>query len=91
MFESQESSFEESSMQWIEANQDKVDEWLEGAEQVDGETILFEAIANGEADASLALWLPTTHASFYKKPQDNMIDLSENLTGAQNGLLFQPI
>lgn len=52
----------------------------QGAKQVDG-----------EADASLVLWLPTTHASFYKKPQDNMIDLSENLIGAQNGLLFQPI
>lgn len=124
MFEAQESSFEESSMKWIEANQDKVDEWLEGTEQVDGKeielvstqwgtekasgaviknvleqqgyevtitdvdpAILFEAIATGEADASLAPWLPTTHASFYEKHQDNMIDLGENLTGAQNGFV----
>lgn len=124
MFEAQESSFEESAANWIEANKDKVDMWLEGTEKVDGKEInlvstpwdterasslvvkavleeqgyevtvtdvdpavLFEAIANGSADASLALWLPTTHASFYEKHQDNIVDLGENLTGAKNGLV----
>lgn len=124
MFEAQESSFEESAANWVEANKDKVEMWVEGAEKVDGEEIelvstpwdterasslvvkavleqqgyevtvtdvdpavLFEAIANGSADASLAPWLPTTHASFYEKHQDNIVDLGENLTGAKNGLV----
>jgi glycine betaine/proline transport system substrate-binding protein len=124
MFEAQESSFEESAANWIEANKDKVDMWLEGTEKVDGEKIelvstpwdterasslvakavlegqgydvtvtdvdpavLFEAIANGSADVSLAPWLPITHASFYEKHKDNIVDLGENLTGAKNGLV----
>lgn len=124
MFEAQDSSFEEAATNWVEANQDKVAEWVEGTEKVDGKEIelvstpwdterassmvaktvleqqgyevtvtdvdpavLFEAIANGSADASLAPWLPTTHASFYEKHQDNMIDMGENLTGAQNGFV----
>lgn len=124
MFEAQDTSFEEAATNWVEANQDKVDEWLEGTEKVNGEKIklvstpwdtekssglvaeavleqqgydvtvtdvdpavLFEAIANGSADASLAPWLPTTHASFYEKHQDNMVDLGENLIGAKNGLV----
>lgn len=124
MFEAQDSSFEEAATNWIEANQDKVDEWLEGTEKGNGEKIklvstpwdtekasglvaeavleqqgydvtvtdvdpavLFEAIATGSADASLAPWLPTTHASFYEKHQDNMVDLGENLIGAKNGLV----
>ena len=124
MFEAQESSFEESAANWVEANKDKVDMWVEGAEKVDGEEIklvstpwdterasslvakavleqqgydvtvtdvdpavLFEAIANGSADVSLAPWLPITHASFYEKHQDSIVDLGENLTGAKNGLV----
>lgn len=124
MFEAQDNSFEEAATNWIEANQDKVDEWLEGTEKGNGEKIklvstpwdtekasglvaeavleqqgydvtvtdvdpavLFEAIATGSADASLAPWLPTTHASFYEKHQDNMVDLGENLIGAKNGLV----
>lgn len=124
MSEAQDSSFEEAATSWIEANQDKVNEWLEGTEKVNGEEIklvstpwdterasslvakavleqqgyevtvtdvdpavLFEAIATGSADASLAPWLPTTHAAFYEKHKDDMIDLGENLTGAKNGLV----
>ena len=49
--------------------------------------IMFEAIANGEGDATLAPWLPSTHASFYEKHKENVVDLGENLTGTQNGLV----
>lgn len=124
MFEAQKSSFEESAAKWIEANEDKVDMWLEGTKKVDGKEIelvstpwdterasslvakavleqqgyevtvtdvdpavLFEAIANGSADVSLAPWLPITHASFYEKHQDSIVDLGENLTGAKNGVV----
>ncbi|SIN90404.1 glycine betaine/proline transport system substrate-binding protein [Carnobacterium alterfunditum] len=124
MLEAQGSSFEEASTNWVEANQEQVDVWLEGTEQVDGEEIeivstqwgtekasstvmksvleqqgyevtltdidpafLFEAIANGEADASLSPWLPTTHASFYEKNKDEIVDLGENLTGTRTGFV----
>lgn len=35
----------EAAAQWIENNQDKVDEWLEGAEKVDGEKIKLAYVA----------------------------------------------
>lgn len=124
MYEAQDSSFEEAAKNWIENNADKVAEWTEGVEKVDGQkielvstqwdselassevikavleghgfdvtvtpvdpAIVFEAIANGEGDASLAPWLPSTHKSFYEKHQENIVDLGENLTGTQNGLV----
>lgn len=48
--------------------------------------VLFEAIATGGADASIAPWLPVTHGAFYEKHEENMLDLGPNLTGAQNGI-----
>ena len=32
---------------------------------------------------TLAPWLPSTHASFYEKHKENVVDLGENLTGTQ--------
>ena len=124
MFDAQEVSFEEAANNWIKENQDKVAQWTEGVEKVDGKeielvstpwdserassevmkavleqqgfkvkvtpvdpAIMFEAIANGEGDATLAPWLPSTHASFYEKHKENVVDLGENLTGTQNGLV----
>jgi glycine betaine/proline transport system substrate-binding protein len=49
--------------------------------------IMFEAIANGEGDATVAPWLPTTHAAFYEKHKDSIDDLGPNLTGTQNGFV----
>lgn len=123
-YAAQESSFEEAAADWIEANQDKVDEWLAGTEPVDGKeidivsspwdterasselikqvlesqgynvtvsdvdpAILFEAIASGEADVSVAPWLPVTHGAFQEKHEGEIIDLGPNLTGAQNGFV----
>ena len=48
--------------------------------------VLFEAIATGGADASIAPWLPVTHGAFYEKHEANMLDLGPNLSGAQNGI-----
>ena len=49
--------------------------------------IMFQAIANGEADATVAPWLPTTHNVFYEKHKEDIIDLGENLKGTQNGFV----
>jgi len=39
VYAAQDTSFEEAAANWVEENQDTVDEWLEGTEQVDGEEI----------------------------------------------------
>src|SRR5690606_21009041 len=39
MFDAQKSSFEEAASNWIEKNQTKVNEWIEGVEKVDGTKI----------------------------------------------------
>lgn len=123
MYAAQDLPFEEAAQNWIDDNQDIVDQWTEGAEAVEGKEIelvstpwdserasasvmkivlegqgfdvtvtdvdpavMFEAIATGGADASIAPWLPITHGAFYEKHEENMLDLGENLTGAQNGI-----
>lgn len=48
--------------------------------------IMFQAIATGEGDLTLAPWLPATHGSFYEKHKDSFIDLGANLEGARIGL-----
>ncbi|MFD1039838.1 glycine betaine ABC transporter substrate-binding protein [Virgibacillus byunsanensis] len=124
MLEAQDVSFEEAAKNWIEENQDSVDEWTEGIEKVDGKAIelvstpwdterssghvmkavleqqgfkvtltpvdpavMFQSVANGEGDASLAPWLPVTHGSFYEETKEDMVDLGENLTGARIGMV----
>ena len=49
--------------------------------------IMWEAVANGEADAMVAGWLPHTHASQYEKYKENLDELGENLAGAKIGLV----
>lgn len=124
MFDAQEVPFEEAATKWIEENADKVAEWVEGVEKVDGDEIelvstpwdterasgyvvkavleqqgynvtltpvdpavMFQAIATGEGDASVAPWLPSTHASFYEKHKEDLVDLGENLKGTEIGLV----
>ncbi|WP_042224549.1 glycine betaine ABC transporter substrate-binding protein [Oceanobacillus manasiensis] len=109
--------------QWVEDNPDKVAEWTDGVEDVDGVAVelvstpwdserasanvvaealeqkgfnvtitpvdvavMFEAIANGDGDATLAAWMPQTHADFYESFVDDFVDLGENLDGAKIGL-----
>ncbi|TSI06171.1 glycine betaine ABC transporter substrate-binding protein [Lysinibacillus sp. BW-2-10] len=124
MYEAQEIPFEEAAKNWVEENPDKVKEWTDGVEKVDGQEIelvttpwdtelassnvmkevleahgykvtitpvdpavMFQAIAAGEGDATVAPWLPTTHNAFYEKHKDDIVDLGENLTGTQNGFV----
>ena len=49
--------------------------------------IMFQAIASGEGDVTVAPWLPTTHNAFYEKHKDDIVDLGENLEGTQNGFV----
>ena len=49
--------------------------------------IVFESLANGDADATIAAWLPYTHEQFYEKHEDNFEDLGPNLHGAIIGLV----
>lgn len=125
MYESQDTGEEIDviAKQWVEDNQDKVESWVEGVDDVDGVEIelastpwdserasssvlktvmeekgfdvtvtpvdvavVFESVANGDADATIAAWLPITHIDFYKQHEDNLVDLGANLTGAKIGL-----
>lgn len=49
--------------------------------------IMFQAIATGNGDVSLAPWLPVTHESFYNEHKDDLVDLGENLEGARIGFV----
>ncbi|MCD5002511.1 ABC transporter permease/substrate binding protein [Enterococcus saccharolyticus] len=50
--------------------------------------IMWEAVANGEADGMVAAWLPATHGSQYEKFKDQVDDLGPNLDGgAKLGLV----
>jgi len=109
---------------WVEDNPDKVAEWTEGVEDVDGVpielvsipwdserassavvaevltqkgfdvtvtpvdvSVVFESIANGDADATLAAWMPITHQEFYEDYEEDFVDLGANLEGAILGLV----
>ncbi|WP_339195204.1 glycine betaine ABC transporter substrate-binding protein [Solibacillus sp. FSL R5-0449] len=49
--------------------------------------IMFQSLATGEGDVTVAPWLPTTHKAFYDKHKDDIVDLGENLEGTQNGFV----
>lgn len=48
--------------------------------------IMFEAVATGSADASMAVWMPVTHAPLYNENEEAFEDLGPNLHGAKTGL-----
>lgn len=49
--------------------------------------VVFESVASGDVDATLAAWLPVTHSEFYENHKDNFDDLGPNLKGAKIGLV----
>ncbi len=49
--------------------------------------VVFEAIANGDADATLAAWMPMTHKDFYDEFKDDFVDMGPNLEGAKIGIV----
>ena len=48
---------------------------------------MWQAIAEGSADAMVTAWLPATHKHLYEDFQDNVEDLGVNLEGAGIGLV----
>jgi glycine betaine/proline transport system substrate-binding protein len=50
-------------------------------------SIMWQSVANGQADASVSAWLPNTHAAQYKKYKSQIDMLGPNLTGAKTGLV----
>ncbi len=49
---------------------------------------MYEAIAGGDADATVCAWLPTTHEGYYAKTRDRLDNLGPNLTkGTRLGLV----
>lgn len=49
--------------------------------------VMWESVANGEADGMVAAWLPNTHGDLYKEYKDQLVDLGSNLKGAKIGLV----
>ncbi|WP_425495290.1 glycine betaine ABC transporter substrate-binding protein [Paenibacillus tengchongensis] len=47
---------------------------------------MWAGIADGSADAMVAAWLPSTHASYIEKYGDQVTDLGPNLDGTKTGL-----
>lgn len=45
--------------------------------------LLFEALANGDADVTTTAWLPITHESYMKKVDGKVEDLGPNCEGAK--------
>ncbi len=114
----------EAAETWVEENEDKVAEWIEGVDEVDGDDIelvyvewdtevgsthvigkvledlgynvkatpldnavMWEAVANDEADGMVAAWLPGTHGDLYDQYKDDIVELGPNLEGAKIGLV----
>lgn len=49
--------------------------------------IMWQSVANGEADGMVAGWLPATHGDLYAEYEDQLVNLGENLAGARIGLV----
>lgn len=47
---------------------------------------MWQAVASGDADATTAAWLPTTHQDYYERLQDDIVDVGVNLDGTKLGL-----
>ncbi|GGN99284.1 glycine betaine ABC transporter substrate-binding protein [Saccharibacillus kuerlensis] len=48
---------------------------------------MWLGVAQGDADASLAAWLPLTHADYWNQYQDKIEDLGANMKGVKTGLV----
>lgn len=48
---------------------------------------MWTGVANGDVDAIVAAWLPTTHKDYYERFQNNVDDLGPNLNGTKIGLV----
>lgn len=49
--------------------------------------LMWQAVANGEADGHVAAWLPTTHEHYFRAVKDKVDNLGYNLLGTKIGLV----
>lgn len=49
--------------------------------------IMWQSVANGEADGMVAAWLPATHGDLFAEYEDDLVDLGVNLEGALVGMV----
>lgn len=124
MLDAQDMEFDEAASDWIEENRDLTDSWVEGIDEVDGQSIelgsfpwdserassqvisqileehgfdvtvsnvdpsiLFQALAQGEVDATVAPWLPTTQGAYLEQYGDDIVDMGVNMEGTVIGLV----
>ncbi|SFL85422.1 glycine betaine ABC transporter substrate-binding protein [Salibacterium qingdaonense] len=115
---------QEAATSFVEENQDMVDSWTEGAEEVDGKEIelvyvewetevasthvvgevlsnmgfevtttpldnavMWQSVADGQADGMVAAWLPLTHGDLFEEHKDSLDNLGNNLEGVRTGLV----
>lgn len=48
---------------------------------------MWTGVANGDVDATVAAWLPLTHADYWDKFKDKVEDLGVNMEGVKTGLV----
>lgn len=48
--------------------------------------VMWEALGDGEADALVSGWLPTTHGAQYEEVKDQIVHAGVNTEGARNGI-----
>lgn len=48
--------------------------------------LLYAGLAQGDVDAMVCAWLPTTHKVYYAKTRDRVVNLGANMTGTKIGL-----
>ncbi|WP_430787815.1 glycine betaine ABC transporter substrate-binding protein [Virgibacillus flavescens] len=49
--------------------------------------VMYKAVANADADATVGVWMPITTKEFYDKYEGEFVDLGPNLKGAKIGLV----
>lgn len=52
---------------------------------------MWRAVASGTADATLSAWLPRTHAEYWRRYGDDVVDAGPNLEGARIGLVVPDV
>jgi len=52
---------------------------------------MWQAVAEGRADAMLSAWLPDTHARYHEKFRDQVVDLGPNLKGTKIGFVVPDV
>ena len=49
--------------------------------------VMYQAVADGQADGMVSAWLPSTQKEYYEKLKDEFVDLGPNLEGTKLGLI----